>query len=237
MTNTFTPQQLHNGHRPWRTAADAMQRKRTPPGPHLIRNVAGVELPAAGLWNIPSGWARIELSLPRMFGPALRTNMRLKQGMIAIADNPRNSTAHLSLDAASLRTGNTARDRYLHGEVLNSGRYAAIPVRIAAIEHSDGPNWNAGGWITIGRVATPMEFAVTYEGVHGRGSAALFRAHGNLALRSILVGSPGLRGRFLANRHLRISLELHAEPVRPSTGYESRADRYFSEPNRRSIRT
>jgi polyisoprenoid-binding protein YceI len=237
MTNTFTPQQLHNGHRPWRTAADAMQRKRTPAGSHLIRNVAGVEFPAAGLWNIPSGWARIELSLPRVFGRTLRTNMQLKQGMIAIADNPRNSTAHLSLDAASLQTGNIARDRYLHDEVLNSGRYATIPVRVAAIEHCGGSNWKAHGWITVGGVATPIELTVSYEGVHGRGSAVVFRAHANVALRGIMTGSRGLRGRFLAGQNLRISIELHAEPVRPSAGYESRSRQALSESNRRSIRT
>jgi polyisoprenoid-binding protein YceI len=216
MTNTFTPQQLSNGHRPWRTAA---------------------EFPAPGLWNLPSGWARIELSLPRIFGRTLRANMSLKQGMIAIADNPRNSTAHLSLDAASLQTGNSARDRYLHDEVLNSGRYATIPVRVAAIEHCGGPTWKAHGWITIAGVATPIELTVAYEGIRGQRAAAVFRAHADVPLRSIMEGSRGMRGRFLAGRQLRISIELHAEPVRPSGGYESRSRQAMSDPNRRLIRT
>jgi polyisoprenoid-binding protein YceI len=233
MTSTFTPHQLSNGHRPWRTAADAMQRKRVPAGAHLTRTVAGVEFPAPGLWNIPSGLARIELSLPRFFGRTLRTNMRLKQGMIAIADNPRNSTAHLSLDSASLETGNTARDRYLHAEVLHSGRYATIPVRVAAIEHCGGANWKAHGWITVGGVATPIELTVAYEGVHGRETSVIFRAHANVPLHTIMTGDTGLRGRFLAGRQLRISIELHAEPVRPAAGYESRSRQASLAPNRR----
>jgi polyisoprenoid-binding protein YceI len=237
MTNTITTQQLSNGERPWRTAADAMQRKRVPAGAHLIRSVAGVEFPRPGLWNIPSGWARIELSLPRIFGRTLRTNIRLKQGMIAMADSPRNSTAQLSLDATSVQTGNAARDRYLHDEVLHSGRYATIPVRVAAIEHCGGDNWTAQGWITVAGVATPIELTVAYQGVYGRGPSAVFHAHANVPLRTLMASSRGLRGQFLASRHLRISIELHAEPVRPAAGYETRTRVAPLAPNRRPILT
>ena len=130
----------------------------------LIRAVDGVQLPAPGLWNIPSGWASIGLSVPKIFGRALRTRVRLKQGMIAIADNPTHSTANLSLNAASLRTGHPARDRYLHDEVLQTDRYSTIPVRIATIEHCAGPHWKADGWITVGGISTAMELDLTYEG-------------------------------------------------------------------------
>jgi polyisoprenoid-binding protein YceI len=193
--------------------------------PVLVRTVGGVEIPEAGLWNITPGWASIEVAVPRIFGRALLTRMRLKQGMIAIADDPTHSTAHLSLDAASLHTGHAARDRYLHDEVLNTNRYAAIPVRIAAIEHRGGPNWDGHGWITIGGIATPIELAITYEGMDPARCAVLFRAHASVPLRSILAGRTGLRSSFLASRHLRITIEIHAEPVRTSHHHPSRADR------------
>lgn len=191
----------------------------------LSRNVGGFELPKPGLWDIPSGWANIEISVPRIFGSNLRTRMRLKQGTIAIADDPTHSTAHLSLDAASLRTGDSARDRYLHDEVLNAGRYATIPVRIATLEHCFGPNWKADGWITVGGVSIPIGLHITYLGLLRHGTAAHFSARAKVPLRPILANSNGLRNRFLAGRHLRITIEVHAEPVRASIDLQSWIDR------------
>lgn len=182
--------------------------------PNLIRTFDGVELPAAGLWHIPSGWASIELSVPRGFGPALRSRIRLKQGMIAIADDPAHSTAHLSLDAASVRTGNATIDDYLHDEVLNTRKCSTIPVHVASVAYSGGSSWAADGWITVRGASTPIELAISYDGVFRRGPAALVRAQATLPLRSLLPATGGLRGRLLAARTLRIDVELHAERIR-----------------------
>jgi polyisoprenoid-binding protein YceI len=190
-----------------------------------IRTVDGVELPSPGLWNIPAGWASIELSMPKVFGPALRTHVRLTQGMIAIADDPTHSTADLSLDAASLRTGHPARDRYLHDVVLSSDSYSTIPVRIATVEHCDGPHWKADGWITVGGVSVAMELDLTYEGSRRAGSIATFTAHGSIPLRGILAGRNDLRSRMLAARHIQISVEVHAEPVRATAIFPTRSER------------
>lgn len=182
----------------------------------LIRDVGGVELPAAGLWNIPSGWADIEVSVPRVFGPTLRSRISLKQGMIAIADDPAHSTAHLSLDAASLRTGNATIDHYLQEEVLDTHKYSTLPVRIAAAAHRGGSRWVADGCVTVRGVAIPIELAVSYEGVFRHGPAAMFSAEASVPLRRVLPANSGTRGRLLAGRTLRIDIEIHAEPVHTS---------------------
>ena len=173
-----------------------------------------LDLPAPGLWNIPTGWAMIELSVPQMLRQSMQAYVRMKQGMIAVADDPTHSTVNCSLDACSLATGNPALDLYLRERVLDIAKYSTIPVRIATVEHIDGPHWNAHGWVTIRGVSIPIELAVTYEGVLGPRSIAHFRAEGTLALRSILPVNHGLRGRFLAGRHLRISIEIYAESLR-----------------------
>ena len=200
-------------------------RRDRPTASPAIRTVDGVELPAPGLWNIPAGWVSIELSVRRTFGAAVRTHMRLKQGMIAIADDPTHSTAQVSLDANSLRTGHAPWDRFLHEQVLDTGSFATIPVRIAAVEHVEGPNWRGCGWITIRGVAAPIELDISCDGVFRPGVAARFRATATLPLRSILPANTGLHGRLLAYRTLRIAIDLHAEPVRGSIDIQSRATR------------
>jgi polyisoprenoid-binding protein YceI len=185
----------------------------------------GVNFPAPGLWNIPSGWARIELSMPRILGSAVQTCVRLKQGMIAVADDPVRSTAHLSLDAASLRTGHPTRDRFLHDEVLDTSSFATIPVRIATVEHVGGMKWKGLGWITIRGVSAPIELEITYEGTNPASSAARFRAQAKVSLRKFFPEIHGIRGRFVAGRQLRIAVDIHAEPVRASIDSASRQRR------------
>jgi polyisoprenoid-binding protein YceI len=191
-------------------------RSRRPTASPAIRTVDGTELPTPGLWNIPAGWVSIELSVRRLFGAAVRTQIRLKQGMIAIADDPTHSTAQVSLDANSLRTGHAPWDRFLHERVLDTISSPTIPVRIAAVEHVEGPNWKGCGWIAIRGVAAPIELALSYDGVFRPGVAARFRATATLPLKTILPVNNGLRGRLLASRNLRIAIDLHAEPVRGS---------------------
>jgi polyisoprenoid-binding protein YceI len=187
----------------------------------LIRAFGDVELPTAGLWNVPPGWATIELSVPRLLGTMMRSKVRLKQGMIAIADDPSHSTAQLSLDALSIRTGDEAIDEFLHHQVLDVDRYSTIPVRIASVQHVGGHAWTADGWITIRGVTTPIDFDVTYEGMFHKG-AAFFRARTSLPLRHILPTTGGLRGRFFASRTLRIAIEVYAEPVRAAAERSAR---------------
>lgn len=205
-------------HRNRHSATVPRPRGPAPRGSHLIRRVDGIELPTAGLWSIPSGWATIELAVPRMFRPAVRAQIRLKQGMLALADDPTHSTGHFSLDAASLRTGDPLVDLYLHDEVLDIAHCTTIPVHIGTVEHAGGPHWDAHGWITIRGTATPIELAITYEGVRRPGGAAHFRAHTTLPLRALLPVNNGLRGRFLAGRSVRITIDVHAEPVRATAG-------------------
>ncbi|HEY4609334.1 MAG TPA: YceI family protein, partial [Ilumatobacteraceae bacterium] len=188
----------------------------------LTRVFGDVELPAAGLWNIPPGWATIELSVPRLLGTTMRSMIRLKQGMIAIADDPSHSTAHLSLDALSIRTGEHAVDEFLHHEVLDADRYSTIPVRIAGVRHRSGAMWSADGWVTVRGVATALDFEITYEGLFHKGPAALFRAQTSLPLGSVLPINSGLRSRFFASRTLRIAIELYAEPVRAKADHTAR---------------
>lgn len=202
-------------------AFDPGQRERLPLGSNLVRTVGAVEMPAAGLWNIAPGWASIELCVPWIFRPAIRAQMRLKQGMIAVADDPTRSTAHFSLDAASLHSGNASRDQFLHDEVLATVRNSTIPVRVAIVEHCGGPNWMARGWITVRGAVIPLELAIAYDGVHRPGSAR-FQAHGTLPVRSILGSNKGLRRRLVAGRRVRIAIELHAERTQVSVDNYSR---------------
>ena len=144
----------------------------------------------------------------------MRSMIRLKQGMIAIADDPSHSTAHLSLDALSIRTGEHAIDEFLHHTVLDVDRCSTIPVRLANVQHRSGAAWSADGWITVRGIATRIDFDITYEGLFQKGPAALFRARASLPLGNILPATSGRRGRFLASRTLRIGIEVYAEPVR-----------------------
>jgi len=189
----------------------------------LVRTVGDAEVPAAGLWNVPPGWATIKMSATRLLGATMRSSIQLKQGMIAIADNPSHSTAHLSLDPRSIRTGDEALDEYLHREVLDVDRYRTIPVHIACVQHRDGRAWSADGWMTIRGIATPLVFEVTYEGSVPNGPGASFRVHASVPLRDILPATCGLRGRFFASRTLRITMEIHAEPVAASAARMARS--------------
>lgn len=168
----------------------------------LTRTIDGVELPAAGLWNVPAGRATVTLAMPRVLDRVIGARIRVRQGTIAIADNPANSTAQFTLEVA--------------------GR-APVPVRVTKIEHRRGSMWTAVGWMTIDDVATPLDFTITYSGVHHRWPAALFRADVTLPLRHLVGGDGGWRARLLGNGAVRAAIEIHAVPMRPSASVRSLA--------------
>jgi polyisoprenoid-binding protein YceI len=184
----------------------------------LIRTVAGVEVPAAGIWEVPPRWASVGIVLWPRLGAAIHGRACLLEGVVRIAEEPADSNAVLTIDATSATTGRPDRDRWLREVVLDVAQHPRIHVQVSCITPRSG-RWDAAGWITARGASRPGTYELFYGGVYGHGPAALFRLGASIPGSSLGSRSaPGRAARSIvtAVRRIDVVAELHACLAAPS---------------------
>jgi polyisoprenoid-binding protein YceI len=178
----------------------------------LIRTVAGVEVPAAGIWEVPARWASVELVIRPRLGAAIDGRARLLEGAVRVAEDPADSNAVLTIDATSVVTGRPDRDEWLQEVVLDARKHPVIHVQVSCVTPGSG-RWDAAGWITACGASRPATYDWFYDGVYRRGPAALFRLGASIP-GSLLGPRPAprraARSVTTAVRRIDIMAELHA---------------------------
>jgi polyisoprenoid-binding protein YceI len=77
------------------------------------RTIDGVEIPAAGRWEIDQAHSSVEFSVRHLMISKVRGRFSKFAGAIHVADRPEDSWVELSIDAASIDTREASRDEHL----------------------------------------------------------------------------------------------------------------------------
>lgn len=128
------------------------------------RTVNGVEFPAPGTWTIDPGHAEVAF-IGRHFGlTKVRGRFTGIDGTVHVADDITDSTIDVTIDMATVESGDAARDEHLRSEDLFD--VAAHPVatfRSTGIA-VDGAAGTIVGDLTIAGVTRPVELAAEFLG-------------------------------------------------------------------------
>jgi polyisoprenoid-binding protein YceI len=129
---------------------------------NLARVIAGKEIPPAGTWVIDPTHSEVHFTVRHMAISKVRGRFQDFSGTIHIADQPEESSVEVTIQAASIDTGDEQRDSHLRSaEFLDVEHYPEIIYRSTAVSPSGG-RWEVFGNLTIRdasrRVTLEVEF-------------------------------------------------------------------------------
>jgi polyisoprenoid-binding protein YceI len=177
------------------------------------RIVDGLELPAAGFWEIDSSHSSVEASVRHLGLSKVRASFGSLTGAIDVAERPEDSSVQVSIDAASVDTREPARDEHLRSpDFLDVAAHPNIDFRSTKVTGS-GRRWQVEGDLTIRGTTRPVILDVTFEGLENDpwgGSRAAFSASTELDREGFgLTWNQVLEsGGLLVGKRVRIDLDV-----------------------------
>jgi len=118
-----------------------------------------------GRWNIDASHSQVEFQVRHLMIAKVRGRFRVFSGTVDIAVLPENSAVEVSVDAASIDTGDPQRDAHLRSaEFLDVEHYPTLTYRSTGVRPGEGDSWMLDGELTIRGVSHPVTLEVEFAG-------------------------------------------------------------------------
>jgi polyisoprenoid-binding protein YceI len=129
------------------------------------RIVDGREVPPPGRWAIDTSHSHIQFVARHMMISKVRGSFRKFSGTVVIAEDPTQSALDVTIDAASIDTGDATRDEHLRSEeFLDVAHYPEIRYRSTRVRPGDGNKWAIDGMLTVRAVTREVVLSVEFCG-------------------------------------------------------------------------
>ena len=177
------------------------------------RVVGGVELPAVGTWKIDPGHAEVGFVGRHFMLTKVRGRFTGVDGAVRIAENPTDSTVSVTIDMASVTSGDDARDNHLKSADFFDVDNHPIATFTSTDVAWDGVEGTLAGELTIKDVSRPVRLKVDYLG-HARdpwdNDRAVFSAKGKINREDwgLTWNMPLAQGGLLVSKEIELELEL-----------------------------
>jgi polyisoprenoid-binding protein YceI len=130
------------------------------------RTVDGVELPAAGTWEIDGSHSSASFSVKHLMVSKVRGRFGTLSGTIHVADDATASSVEVTIDAASIDTNDDKRDEHLRSaDFLDVEGFPTLTFRSTGVRHVKGSRWEVDGELTIRGVTRPVTLDLELAGV------------------------------------------------------------------------
>jgi polyisoprenoid-binding protein YceI len=179
------------------------------------RTLDGIDLPAPGVWEVDPGHAEVAFIGRHFMLAKVRGRFTGVSGAIAVADDPTESRLEVTIDMASVDSGDRARDDHLRSaDFFDVENHPVATFRSTAITRS-GTSGTVTGDLAIKDVTRPVTLQVEYLG-HVRdpwgADRAVFSAHATLDREdwgltwNMVLESGGL----VVSKEIRLEIEVEA---------------------------
>ena len=184
-------------------------------GPVVTRIADGAELPASGRWQLDPGHTELSFIGRHFMLTKVRGRFTGLSGVIEVAELPGDSTAEVTIDMASVESGNEARDEHLRSadffDVVNHPT-ATFSARASGWQGTRGV---LAGELTLRGVTRPVTLQAEYLGYAADpwgGHRAVFTAavQRQVPGQAPLVPVDGAGGGLVVSNQIRIEIELEA---------------------------
>lgn len=134
------------------------------PTTSAIRDVDGVQVPAIGKWQIDPGHTEVGFVGRHFMLTKVRGRFTGVTGEIEVAERPEDSSVTVTIDMASVDSGDQTRDDHLRSEDLfDVANHPTATFRSTAVR-VEGMRGTVTGDLTIKDVTRPVTLAVDYLG-------------------------------------------------------------------------
>jgi polyisoprenoid-binding protein YceI len=173
-------------------------------------------LPEPGLWAIDPAHSIVRATARHLALSRVEGRFTAFSGTVRVADPVEDSGVDVTIEAASIDTGNAERDAHLRSaDFLDVQRFPTLTYRSGGLRRVSGDEWRLDGVLTIRDIARPVPLSVRYLGggpdpwgasrIAFLASTQLARADYDMTWN---LGVPG--GAVMVGPTLRVELEIQA---------------------------
>ncbi|MEO6511270.1 MAG: YceI family protein [Nocardioides sp.] len=130
----------------------------------LTRVVGGQQFPAVGTWVFEAGNSEVAFSVKHMMISRVRGSFKEFTGELVVADRPEDSSARVTIAAASVDTGLAFRDRDLRSDYFLDVEHHPTLEFVSTSLAPDGDDWRLVGDLTIAGKTRPVTLVVEFQG-------------------------------------------------------------------------
>ena len=184
----------------------------------LTRVVDGHSVPAAGAWSVDQAHSTVEFVARHLMVTKVRGRFAEYDAAITIAEQPEDSKVDVTIQAASVTTGDPGRDGHLVGaDFLDVENYPTISFASKTVRPTGSSTWNVDGDLTVHGVTNPVTLTVEFGGVATDpwdNTKAFFSASTEFDRESfgLTWNQPLAGGGVLVGKKIRVELEIQATP-------------------------
>jgi polyisoprenoid-binding protein YceI len=125
----------------------------------------GVQFPKAGTWTIDPTHTMVEFEARHLMVAKVKGRFGEFDGTLHIAEDPTQSSADVTIKAASVDTRTQQRDDHLRSpDFFEVDTYPELTFTSTSVEHDDGDDWKINGDLTIRGITKPVTLKTEYNG-------------------------------------------------------------------------
>jgi polyisoprenoid-binding protein YceI len=129
------------------------------------RNFKGLDVPEAGSFEIDTSHSAAAFSVRHLMVSKTKGRFTDFAGSITIADDPLDSSVDVTIQAASIDTGDDGRDNHLRSaDFLDVESHPTLHFTSTSVRHARGDNFVLDGNLTVAGVTRPVSLNLEYQG-------------------------------------------------------------------------
>jgi polyisoprenoid-binding protein YceI len=131
-----------------------------------IRRIGEVDAPAPGTWQLDAAHTTATFTARHLMVTKVRGHFDRLSGELTIGERPEESRVEVTLDAASIISGNQQRDEHLRSpDVLDVEKYPTLTFRSTAVKQTGPTTLKVTGDLTIRDQTRAVDLEVEFHGV------------------------------------------------------------------------
>ncbi len=131
-----------------------------------IRTVDGRSVPAAGTWVVDAAHSTVEFVARHLMVTKVRGRFTDYDATITIADDPAASSVAVTIQTASVSTGDEGRDGHLTSpDFFDAATYPTLSFTSTKVTPVGSDAWKVDGDLTVKDVTKPVVLDVEFSGV------------------------------------------------------------------------